>query len=417
MTVVTTASPPPPARSVLVAPRRRRGLAAVVAALACALAACERPGASNDPEPTGDRPGKHTPKLAALQMDRAEADALIDALARLPKFPLRLSELEAHVGHSLKRHFNPESFDPTFVHDRGGEGVNIGGTPIFHPGLDASTPLLVELRSQYYARYDDEGKFRRRPPFAKDDPIIDHITISDAYTHGDPPAAPGPSVFEGDYAHVAERWSIAPLHGGFRSLMTHDRRKNPEAERWVYELTTDRGRFTSPAEIEQTESTLLGFLAAFRDGRDMPAMIASFEREHPSDTGIVELGLASYNVRFFDVMLAEGPHAGDFLRQQGLSKALYIDVNLLGDAKVPLPRFFAALGVTSVTLDPAAVGEVPPGLKDGGMLYYDDVTVEADGWSVRATGFYPVEHGKAARTLELSRFGVRSLTIRNEVGL
>ena len=37
---------------------------------------------------------------------------------------------------------------------------------------------------------------------------------------------------------------------------------------------------------------------------------------------------------------------------------------------------------------------------------YGDVSVARDGWSVRATGFYPVERGTAART---------SLTIRNEV--
>lgn len=347
-------------------------------------------------------------------MDRTEADALMAALARLPKFPLRLSELEAHVGRSLRRHFNPESFDPTFVHDRGGEGVNIGGTPVFHPGVDPKTPLLVELRSQYYPRYDAERRFDRRPPFAKDDPIIDHITISDSYLHGVPPPAPGTAVFEGEYAHVGERWSIAPLQGGFCSLLTHDRGVNPDAKRWVYEITTDRGRYSAAAEVEQVESTLIGFLDAVREGKDLPAMLEGFKREHPSDTGITVLGLASYNVRFFDSALAEGPHAGAFLKREGLAKALYLDVYLLGEAKVPLPRFFAALGFKSVTLDAAAVGEVPPGLVGGGLLYYGDVSVERDGWSVRATGFYPVEHGTAATTLDLSRFRVASLTMRNE---
>lgn len=83
-------------------------------------------------------------------------------------------------------------------------------------------------------------------------------------------------------------------------------------------------------------------------------------------------------------------------------------------AKVPLPRFFAAPGFQSVTLDAAMVGEVPPGLVGGGLLYYGDVSVERDGWSVRATGFYPVERGAAALTLDLSRFRVTSLTMRNE---
>jgi hypothetical protein len=43
------------------------------------------------------------------------------------------------------------------------------------------------------------------------------------------------------------------------------------------------------------------------------------------------------------------------------------------------------------------------------------VTLERGGWSVRATGFYPVEGGKAASTVDLSRFLVRSLTIRHQV--
>lgn len=402
--------------------RRGAGAATIVAWLACAVAtsACAnapdaQPSLRTGKPALAERPGRRTPSVGDLRIDRAQADALIAALARLPKFPLRLSELEAHVGHSLRRHFNPESYDPTFVHDRGGTGANIGGTPLFHPSLDPAIPLVLELRSQHYARYDDEGKFRRRPPFAKDDPVIDCITLSDAYIHGTPPAAPSKAVFEGDYAHEAEQWSIAPLHGGFRSLMTHDRRVNPAARRWVFTLSTDRGRYYSAAEVEQTESTLIGFLEAVRDGKDMPTTIASFEREHPSDAGIVEQGLASYNVRFFDVLAAERPHAGEFLRAEGLTQALYIDVHFAGEARVPLPRFFAALGFHSVTLGAGPVDELPPGLRDGGMLYYDDVTVIRDGWTVRATGFYPVEAGKAALTLDLSRFRVSSLTIRNEV--
>jgi hypothetical protein len=44
------------------------------------------------------------------------------------------------------------------------------------------------------------------------------------------------------------------------------------------------------------------------------------------------------------------------------------------------------------------------------------VTLEGGDWSVRATGFYPVaKGGKAASTVDLSRFLVRSLTIRHQV--
>jgi hypothetical protein len=369
---------------------------------------------SSDRKPIAGPDERMKPRLLHnLSMDRAEADALRERLARLPKFPLRLSELEAHVGQRLRRHYNAESFDPTFVHDRGGTGANNGGNPVFHEGVDPGTPLLVELRSKYYPRYDTERKFDRRPPFPADDPIIDLITISDDYAHGPAPKDPSTSVFEGDYAYIGERWSITPLHDGFISLLSHDRKVNPGAQRWVWELTSDRGYYNSPAEIDQTERALNGFIEAIGSGVDMTTMIAGFEREHADadDDGIVQLGLATYNIRFFDVATSEGA----FLREQGLSKVLYIDFYIQGEARVPLPRFFGALGSKSVTIDPAAIAEVPRGLREGGLLYYDSVTVERGGWYAKATGFYPVENGKAASTVDLSRFLVRSLTIRHEV--
>lgn len=362
-----------------------------------------------------DRAAKRVPELEDLRMPRKEADALLDDLARLPEFPIRLSELEAHLGRPIRRHFNPESFDPTFVHDRGGKGVNIGGTPAHHAFADPGTPLLVELRSQYYARYDKERKFDRRPPFAADDPIIDLIAISDEYAHGQPPRAPSSSVFEGDYAYIGEQWSIAPLHEGYVSLLTHDRKINPGAQRWVFEVSTDRGYFHTPKEIEQAETTLLGFVDAIGSGADIPAMLADLEREHGNADGILALGLVSYNVRYFDADLVEGPHAGEFLRQEGKARVLYIDAYVQGDARVPLPRFFGALGGQTVTLDPSALMPVGAGLREGGLQYYDDVTIERDGWYAKATGFYPIEDGKAATTIDLSRFLVRSLTIRHEV--
>lgn len=61
---------------------------------------------------------------------------------------------------------------------------------MFHPSGEPNTPLLVELRSQHYARYDTERKLDQRPPFAADDPMIDLITISDRYANGAPPPAP-----------------------------------------------------------------------------------------------------------------------------------------------------------------------------------------------------------------------------------
>lgn len=369
--------------------------------------------------PLAEDPAARTvPSLDDLRMERAEADALMVALARLPKFPIQLSELEAHLGRPVRRHFNPESHDPTFVHDQGGQGVNVGGTPVFHPSGEPDTPLLVELRSQYYARHDHERRFDQRPPFAADDPLIDLITISDRYANGAPPPAPSATVFEGNYAYIAEQWSIEPLHEGYLSLLTHDRSINPQADRWVLQLTTDRGYFHSPAQIDQVETTLIGFVETVRGGKDVPAMLATLEREHADDydMGILELGLASYNVRFFDVDLTEGPYAGEFLRQEGLARALYIDASIQGEARVPLPRFFGALGFEKATVEPSQVPEVAPGHQDGGFLYYNDVTLERDGWYVRATGFYPVQKGgKAASTVDLSRFLVRSLTIRHQV--
>lgn len=409
-------------------------LAWLSGALGCGSAGQPDPASPIDSDPPGEpatsaKPGpqlplaedpaaRTVPSLDDLHMDRAQADALMLALARLPKFPLRLSELEAHLGRPLRRHFNPESLDPTFVHDRGGQGVNVGGTPVFHPSGEPGTPLLVELRSQHYARYDHERRFDQRPPFAADDPVVDLITISDRYAHGEPPPAPSATVFEGNYAYIAEQWSIAPLHEGYLSRLTHDRRINPQADRWVFQLTTDRGYFHSPAQIDQVETMLLGFVETVRGGKDVPAMIATLEREHADDydMGILELGLGSYNVRFFDVALTDGPHAGEFLRQEGLTRALYIDSYILGEARVPLPRFFRALGFEEATVDPSQVPQVAPGHEDGGFLYYNDVTLERGDWYVRATGFYPVaKGGKAAATLDLSRFLVRSLTIRHQL--
>jgi hypothetical protein len=378
-----------------------------------------KPVKSEPLRPLAEDPASNTvPTLGDLRMERAEADALMVELGRLPKFPLRLSELEAHLGRPVRRHFNPESLDPTFVHDRGGQGVNVGGTPVFHPSGEPNTPLLVELRSQYYARYDTERKFDQRPPFAADDPVIDLITISARYAKEPPPPAPSTSVFEGNYAYIAEQWSIAPLHDGYLSLLTHDRSINPQADRWVFQLTTDRGHFQSSAQVDQVETMLLGFVETIRDGKDMPTMLATLEREHAAhyDMGILALGLGSYNIRYFDVDLPEGPHAGEFLRKEGLSRALYIDFYIQGEARVPLPRFFRALGFEKATVDPSQVPEVAPGHQDGGFLYYNDVTLEGGGWYVRATGFYPVaKGGKAASTVDLSRFLVRSLTIRHQV--
>ncbi|HWB79208.1 MAG TPA: hypothetical protein VG755_29810 [Nannocystaceae bacterium] len=389
--------------------RRVASLLLLFASLAAA------PACAHDQKPIAGPDGrsKEARKLQHLHMSRAEADALIEKLARLPKFPLRLSELEAHVGRKLRRHYTAEQNDPTFVHDRGGTGANNGGNPVFHPSVDPGTPLLVELRSKYYARYDTERKFDRKPPFPSDDPIIDLITISDEYAHGSPPKDPGTSVFPGEYDYIGERWSIAPLRDGFISLLSHDREVNPGAQRWIWELTSDRGYYSSPAEIAQTEAMLARFIDAIGSGVDMATMLAELEREHAADydTGILQLGLASYNIRYFDVATSEGA----FLREEGKKSVLYIDFYIQGDARVPLPKFFAALGATSATVDPASISEIAAGLRDGGLLYYDNVTVEKDGWYAKATGFYRTEKGVAASTLDLSRFLVESLTIRHEV--
>lgn len=367
-----------------------------------------------------DPAARTTPSRDDMRMDRAEAEALMAELKKLPKFPLPLSELEAALGRPMRRYFNPESHDPTFVHDQGGTGANNGGTPLFHFGQDPDMPLLFELRSKYYARYDDERRFRDRPPFAADDPMIDLISISDRYANSEPPLPPSKDVFQGNYAYIAEQWSVAPLHDGFVSLLTYDRTINQRDERWVFQLTVDRGFYNDPAQVDQVETMLLGFLATIRDGKDVPQMLANLEREHASnyDLGILRLGLGSYNVRFFDVDLTEGPHAGEFLRKEGRARALYIDAYIEGDARVPLPRFFEALGFESVAVDPSDIENPGPGHDDGGFIYYNDFKLSRDGWHVRGSGFYPIEAGgKPPTTVDLSRFLVRSLTIRHEVPL
>lgn len=384
-------------------------------------AQAQAPAIASSPPPLADDPTANTaPSRDDLKLTRADADLLMAELQTLPSFPLRLSELEAHLGRPMRRYFNPESHDPTFVHDQGGQGANNGGTPIFHPSGDDGTPLLLELRSQHHARYDHDRRFRDRPPFAADDPVVDLISISDGYAHGAAPPVPADTLtFEGSYAYTGERWHIKPLHDGYVSLYRHDLHRNPGADRWVFEVTTERGFYADPAEIEQTEQTLLDFVEVIRKRRDMPAFLAEFERTHAAgyDYGILQLGLTSYNVRFFDTALTEGDHAGGFLRADGHRRALYINSYIEGDARVALPKFLGALGFRRYTVKPRHMPTVAPGNREGGLLYYNDVVLKKGGWRVSLTGFYPVKDGKAQSEIDLSKFLISSLTIRHAVPL
>lgn len=361
-----------------------------------------------------------SPSRGDLQIERAEADALMARLEALPKFPLALSELEAHLGRPVRRHFNPESHDPTFVHDKGGTGINIGGTAIHHPSGDEDTPLLFELRSKYYARYDDARKFRDRPPFAADDPVIDLISFSDRYANGDAPPLPAGSLpFEGNYTYTAEQWHIKPLHDGFVSLYRHDRARNPRADRWVHQITSERGLYHTPAEVEQVETMLLDIVEVIRTGKDMPEHLAALERTYADgyDLGILTLGLGSYNIRFFDADLTEGDRAGGFLRDEGKTRALYINAYIEGEAKVALPNFFGAFGFKEYTVEPSKVPGIAPGNREGGLLYYGSIILEKKGWRIRAVGFYPVKDGKAQTVITLPEFLVTELSISHTVPL
>ncbi len=339
-------------------------------------------------------------KHGAFHIEDSMVETLLSKLDGLRKFPLRLSELEAFMGMPLKRYFNQESHDPTFVHDVGGQGINIGGTPIYHLDWEEDLPTVFELRSQFHARYR-EAPGSAPPPNARLDPMIDLISISGRYDQRGPPAAPeGTERFEDEtYSYLPNHYMIKPLDEGFVSLHLHDLERNTRAHRWVYQVTTERGLYYDRSEVSEVESILISFIDAAESG-NMPAFLKAFEEKYKEhrEYGIFDIGLRSYNARFFT--RESGPHHSDYLEKEGKLTEFLLDTHDRGESKISIPRVFRRLGFETVEIK-KDIPSIAPGNVDGGLLYYNRIAPSNDVWRVSSSGFYPYPGGGAEVSIQL----------------
>lgn len=334
-----------------------------------------------------------------------QVDELVQRLNQLQQFPLRLSELEAFMGRPLQQYFNSESHDPSFVHDKGGLGLNTGGTPIYHSDWNKELPPVFELRSKHYARYWDRPG-SAAPPGARDDPMVDLISVSARYDQRPAPTAPEDCQRFDDktYSYLPNHYLMKSVGEGFLSLHLHDTENNRNADRWVYQISVDRGLFVDNEEVAQAEGIYLSIIDAFEAG-DFEAYYTDFQEHYKDyeDYGSFNIGLRTYTIRYFTGH--EGPYFSDFMIKDQLEHSLSLYTYRRGETKVALPRIFRRLGIESfeITRD---VPEVAPGHADGGELYYNSVKANCvrSGMSLRVSccGFYPYRGGGEAVPTSLS---------------
>ncbi|MDF1666659.1 MAG: hypothetical protein P1V97_33225, partial [Planctomycetota bacterium] len=315
---------------------------------------------------------------------------LVEKLNQLDKFPIRFNELEEFMGRSLKKYFNREPHDPGFVHDVGGSGVNVGGTPIYHLHWDESLPLVFELRSKYNARYRDTPG-SQPPPSVGYNPMIDLVSISGRYDVIDPPASPPDSERFDDllYAYLPQHYMAKPLGSGYVSLHLHDVEKNRSATRWVYQISTERGLYVKDEDISEAESIYIEMIDAMEAGV-FTAYYDEFQKKYAdkADYGIYSIGLRSYNVMYFNSD-EDGPYYLDSLAEEGVTEKLGLWTNCImsDDAHVPFPNVYRRIGFDKSIIE-RDIPEVSPGKKEGGLLYYNSVNVQGS-WRASGSGFYP----------------------------
>jgi hypothetical protein len=348
--------------------------------------------------------------------------------AALDAFPIRLSALEKIVGRPLGGHFTSESKSAGFEHDgRGPIGPNVGGMPIDHGAKDA--PMLLELRSQYYPRYDDDRRFRDRPPRASDDPLIDRIELSDRYTSGPPPQLDGLSRFDNlVYVDIGEFWLAKPVpmgplreHQGFLVIAEREAKLRSADERWRFKVSVERGPYYNQAEVQLGLAPLLEIIKAANSSSTSKTAFAEFfdgwKSKHAAqaDLGSYRFGLVSHNPRYFSVAFAEGPYKGDFLQKEGRSASLYVDTyvntDAASDARVPVPALFAALGMKRATVTEDVPTPATFHKGDSAIVYYNRVVVTQGKWRVSMSGFYALQNGKVTTDIDLARFMPRSISI------
>lgn len=346
-------------------------------------------------------------------IDNSKVNELVHKLNQLDKFPLRLSELEQRLGQPLGTYFNQESHDPGFVHDRGGSGINIGGTPIYHLSWEESLPTVFELRSKFYARYRN-APGSQAPPSAAYDPMIDLISISGRYDNCEPPA-PAPDSMRFDdkmYAYLPSHYMAKELSGGgFLSLHRHDLEKNRMANRWVYQISTERGLFVKDEDISEAESIYIEMIDAMEAGCFFD-YYKDFQEKYKdkADYGIYQIGMRSYNVRYFNTD-KDGGHYLESLEKEGLKEKLGLWTNriMVDDAQVPFPNVYRRIGFEEARIE-RDIPEVSIGKRDGGLLYYNSVNVQG-AWRASASGFYPYDGGEVPLVLDLSQFQVGELNL------
>lgn len=340
------------------------------------------------------------------ELTREQADDIADKLANLDEFPLKLSTLESKLGLDLDKHFTAESKSRGFEHDgRGPTGPNVGGKPLSHS--DEALPLVLELRSQYYVRYDKERRFDNVPPKVEDNPVIDRIVISDSYTRGAPPKMPADARLLSDeqYPDSGEEHLTARVGHGFLTLKRRTKDKRAETERWQLILSMDRGSFFEDAEVKAAEAVLIELFKAVDKGENLPAFFTDFEKRKPN--GMVTaagMPFSSHNPRYFNASISEGDLAGEFLKKEGRSEYFSNETYIQGEVKVAMPAFINALGIPRATLAAAMVPSVHQPEPDGSLIYYDAVRLEKGYWKIRLTGFYPSSGGTAPADLDLAKF-------------
>lgn len=345
-------------------------------------------------------------------IDQSTVTELVEKLNQLNKFPLRLTELEEFMGQPLKKYFNQESHDPGFIHDKGGSGVNVGGTPIYHLHWEEDLPTVFELRSKYYARYRT-APGSQPPPSADYDPMIDLISISGRYDTIDPPPPPPGSERFDDllYAYLPHHYMMKPLATGYVSLHLHDIEKNRTASRWVYQISTERGLYVRDEDISEAESIYIDMIDAMEAGVFKDYYEAFKEKyADKADYGIYYIGLRSYNVMYFNTD-EDGSYYLDTLAKEGLTEKLGLWTNrvMTDDAQVPFPNVYRRIGFDKSLIE-KDIPEVSPGKKEGGLLYYNSVNVQGD-WRASASGFYPYAGGEVPLELDLDKFQVQSLNL------
>lgn len=359
----------------------------------------------------GDENFAVTPELVA---------SLVDKLNVLPSFPLKLSALSEQLGMPVERYFNPEQHDPTFVHDVGGTGLNVGGMPVHHSSAEKTAPLYFELRSRHYARYQTTPG-TRPPPFARDDPTVDLIRISGRYDRDPLPKAPEGALREEDtaYHYLAAYQLTKQIPGGYVTLQAEEPdSRSVNHHRWLYEVTTEAGRFLDRAQLEHMQGLLIELLDEAERG-EFRRFAPRFDEREAAHKDFIHHTYPLFQLQRVFFVAEEGPFHGAHMAKEGLDEYLRLYVYLLREGGVELPRLGERLGVESVLVSadvPVRENLGAGKLCEGGDLYYNRIKFEAGPFDLSGCGFYPwLPDEEIPTTLRFERIKFQSFNIGRKV--